>query len=67
MSKETAMLQFKYEEIFQENPDNPEELIMTIPEEILKEKNWVEGTPLKIFIGDQGTLVIQELKDKEDE
>jgi len=47
----------------QENPDKP---LLTIPQEILQEQNWKEGTLLKIQIGDQGTIIIEEAEKKVD-
>jgi len=53
---------FKYEEIFQDIPDNPDEVLMTIPPDICEEMGWEPGDELKISIGDQGSIII-ELKD----
>lgn len=65
LAKETAMITYKYEDIFHEDPDNPDDLLMTIPPEILEEKGWSEGTKVKISIGDQGTLIIEEVKESD--
>ena len=51
------MATYKYEEIFQENPDNPDEVLMTIPEEILEAQGWVEGEKLKIVLSDDNTYI----------
>jgi hypothetical protein len=51
------MATYKYEEIFQENPDNPDEVLMTIPEEILEAQGWVEGDKLKIVLSDDNTYI----------
>ena len=51
---------FKSKDIFVDDPDNPDKTILKIPEEILKEKGWKQGTLLKIQIGDQGTIIIEE-------
>lgn len=55
---------YKYEEIFQTDPNNPEKVLMTIPEAIRKEKGWTEGTTIKISIGDQGTIILSDVEDK---
>lgn len=55
-------LTFKTKDIFIEDPENPDQTILKIPEEILKEQGWTEGTVLKIKIGDQGTIIIEEAK-----
>jgi len=50
---------FKSEDIFINDPENPDQTILKIPEEILKEQGWTQGTVLKIKIGDQGTIIIE--------
>jgi len=51
---------FNSKDIFITDPNNPDSTILKIPEEILKEKGWKQGTLLKIQIGDQGTIIIEE-------
>ena len=53
----------KAEDIFQDIEGDPDNVTMTIPEEILREKGWGEGTRIKVEVGDQGTLIITEIKD----
>ena len=36
---------------------------MKIPNEMLKAKGWGEGTKIKVKVGDQGTIIIEEVKD----
>ena len=56
------MIEYKYEDIFEVNPDNPEELLMKIPEEILEAKGWGEGTAVKIrFDEDTQSISIEEV------
>ncbi len=57
------MIEYKYEDIFQEDPNNPGEMLMTIPPEVLEQKGWTEGTAVKISIGDQGSVIIEEVKE----
>ena len=49
---------FSREEIFQDIEGDSENVLMTIPPEILKEQGWKEGDVLKIEWGDQGHIVI---------
>ena len=56
---------YKQEDIFQDDPDDPNFVQMTIPEEILREKGWGEGTRIKVEVGDQGTIIITEIKDND--
>jgi len=60
-TKITAL--YKAEDIFQDIEGDPDNVTMTIPEEILREKGWGEGTRIKVEVGDQGTLIITEIKD----
>lgn len=57
---------FKSSDIFQDDPDNPNQKLLKIPEEILEKQNWKEGTKLKISIGDQGTIIIEEAEKEVD-
>ena len=36
---------------------------MKIPNEMLKAKGWGEVTKIKVKVGDQGTIIIEEVKD----
>lgn len=53
---------FNVQDILKDDPNDPTKSILTIPDEILQAQGWAEGTELKIQIGDQGTIIIEELK-----
>lgn len=53
--KETFI--FTAEDIFEEIPDDPENVLMKIPDEVLKITGWKEGDTLNIKIED-GKLLI---------
>ena len=57
---------FNADEIFEDIPDDPENVLMNIPPEISEKMGWVEGDVLKIQIGDQGTINIEKVDKKED-
>lgn len=57
---------YKAEDIFQDIPEDDENILMNIPQEILDEKGWVEGTELRFEIGDQGTVIITEIEKESD-
>ena len=61
--KQDGKLTFSQEEIFSPDPDNPKNIRMKIPDEMLKAKGWGEGTKIKVKFGDQGTIIIEEVKD----
>ena len=65
MSNEQKTWTFKMEEIFEDIPDNPEEVLMKIPEEVCEKVGLVPGDKIKVLVGDQGTLIIEKLKDGE--
>ena len=44
----TDSVTYKVEEIFHDNPDNPEEVIMTIPPEIMERMGWKEGDVIRV-------------------
>lgn len=54
---------FKVEDIFEDIPDNPEEILMKIPEEIAEKQGWKPGDVLKVLVGDQGTIIITKVED----
>ncbi len=56
---------FKAKDIFQEIPDDPENVNMTIPDEVAEKAGLKPGDNLKVFLGDQGTLIIEKLGDEE--
>lgn len=56
---------FKAEDIFEEIPDDPKNVNMTIPEEVAEKAGLQPGDPIKILLGDQGTIIIEKLGDKE--
>jgi len=57
---------FEKKDLFFNDPDNPGETILKIPEHVLEQQGWKEGTKLKISIGDQGTIIIEEAEKKVD-
>jgi hypothetical protein len=58
---------YKYEDIFQDIPDDPENVHMTIPPEICEEVGLEPGDTVKILLGDQGTVIIEKVKKEESE
>jgi len=57
---------FKAEDIFEEIPQDPENINMTIPPEVAEAVGLEPGDPVKIMVGDQGTIIIEKLGDDED-
>ena len=48
---------FKAEEIFEEIPDDPDNVIMKFPEEIIEQTGWKEGDQLNIKL-ENGAIVV---------
>jgi len=46
----------------EENPDNPEELILPFPEDFLKETGWAEGDTLEWIDNKNGTWSLKKLE-----
>lgn len=57
---------YKAEEIFEDIPDDPENVNMKIPEEVSKEMGLEPGDTVKVYWGDKGTVVIQKVKLEEE-
>ena len=54
---------YKAEEIFQDIPGDDKNVLMTIPPEIMEKQGWKEGTKIKVEVGDQGSIIISEVKE----
>ena len=52
---------YKVEDIFEDILDDPENMTMTIPEEIRDQIGLKPGDNIKILIGDLGTLIIEKV------
>lgn len=55
---------YKVEEIFEDDPDNEENVLMKIPDEIAEMQGWKPGDTLKIQWGD-GMILIEKVSDGE--
>lgn len=53
-------LTFLAEEIFEDIPGDPDNVIMKIPPEICLAQGWVEGTTLKVLVED-GKMIISKV------
>ena len=56
---------FKADNLFEDIPGDDNNVNMTIPPEILKEKGWGPGTELKISWSD-GEIILEEATKEED-
>ena len=54
-------LTYKYEDIFEDIPDDPDNVIMNIPPEIMEKMGWDEGDEIKVSVGDKGTVIIEKV------
>ena len=59
-------LVFSHNEVFKTDPNNKDKVIMRIPNDIMKKQGWAEGTKVKIKVGDQGTIIIENVEGEED-
>lgn len=65
--KELEKLTFKYEEIFEDDPNDPEKILMTIPEQIRKAQGWNEGDLLKFKVDETTrTMTITKVGEKDE-
>jgi AbrB family looped-hinge helix DNA binding protein len=65
MSEEQKTWTFNAEDIFEDIPDDPENVIMNIPEEIREAVGLKEGDPIRVLWGDQGSIVIEKITQEE--
>jgi len=57
------MIEYKVEDIFEDIPGDDKKVMMKIPEEIMEAQGWTEGTKIRVKWGDQGTIIIEEVKE----
>jgi AbrB family looped-hinge helix DNA binding protein len=54
-------LEYKVEDIFEDDPDNPENVLMTIPPEIREKMGWEPGDVLRIAV-EEGSIVLEKVE-----
>lgn len=54
---------FKAEDIFEDIPNDPKNIKMTIPPEVAEKAGLKPGDKLKVLLGDQGTVIIEKIKE----
>lgn len=59
------MRDYKVEDIFQDIDGDPDNVLMTIPPEIMTAMGWSEGTNIRVQTED-GRITITEVKDGEE-
>jgi hypothetical protein len=67
MSEEKNRWTFKVEDIFEDIPNDPENVLMNLPEEVMESAGIKPGDTVKILLGDQGTLIIEKIKENSGE
>ena len=65
MSEEQKAFIYKVEDIFEDIPDDPKNVNMTIPPEIMEKAGLKEGDTIKISYGDKGTIIFEKVDKKE--
>ena len=63
MTEEKKPIIYKVEDIFHDIENDPDNVNMTIPPEIMESQGWKEGDTLRIQYGDQGTIIIEKVED----
>jgi hypothetical protein len=59
---------YQYEDLFSDDPDNPDNLLLTFPPEILEENGWDAGDLLKFTVDEETrTLTIIKVGEKDDD
>lgn len=62
---EQKIWEYKVEDIFEDIPDDPENVIMNIPKEIRDAVGLKEGDPIRVLWGDKGTIKIEKITQEE--
>jgi len=66
MTEEAKRYIYKAEEIFEDIPDDPENVNMKIPDEIADQIGLKPGDNVRILWGDQGTVIIEKAEKETD-
>lgn len=61
MSNEKKQWTYKVEDIFEDIPDDPENVNLRIPEEVAEQVGLKPGDPIRVLWGDQGTIIIEKV------
>ena len=67
MTENQKVHTYKVEDIFEDIPDDKENVIMNLPPEVMEEAGIKPGDKIKISIGDQGSLIIEKIKENSGE
>lgn len=59
------MIEYKVEDIFEDDPDNPDNVLMKIPDEISEKMGWKPGDVLKIEQDEKGNISITKVENGE--
>lgn len=57
MENKMKKITLNVEDIFQDIPDDPENVLLTIPPEILSELGWKEGDTIKVILEDNSIIL----------
>jgi hypothetical protein len=57
------MIEYKVEDIFEDDPDNPDNVLMKIPDEVSEQMGWKPGDVLKITT-EKGIISITKVEDE---
>lgn len=57
-------IEYKVEDIFEDDPENPENVLMNIPPEIREQMGWKEGDVLKVKV-EKGSIVLEKVENGE--
>lgn len=66
MTDENKTWTYKAEDIFQDIENDPDNVNMTIPPEIMEKMGWKEGDTIRVLVGDQGTVSIEKVEDEKE-
>ena len=59
------LIEYKVEDIFEDDPDNPENVLMKIPDEVAERMGWQPGDALKIQV-ENGIMSITKVDNGEE-
>jgi hypothetical protein len=62
MTEKQTQFVYKAEDIFEDIPDDLENVLLKLPPEVAEQAGLEPGDTIKVLLGDQGTVILEKVK-----
>lgn len=63
MTENNKVFTYKVEDIFEDIPNDVENVLMNLPPEVMEKAGIKPGDTIKVSLGDKGSLIIEKIKE----